>query len=376
MRTFIGEPFFLASNGCPTTKRTEFIGIISSPSKSPEFHGVLSQFILKDVDPICKGNVSPGYVEGSIEDCELLACVLYLSPEAQLPITPQLLREDESIVQLYGFASCLDSRLTSNGEDNSLYIDVICGNPIGMVGKLKFPPPGKTLLNLVTEYARNNDYMYVSLSALLNVINYYRKLGFRHLKAGSIMENPYITYLANLNKDLKLSDSDQAVDLIKIERAFKLSQELGSRNKPKLNEAEFARQLRDTLDLEEKPDSDGILDYLAEMDPRIIESNGSEGYYDLVAELVRSGFSAEDECSNVSQRLLVSPDEEGEVVVNCSSSGMTMRKPLFADTEEPGLSAPIIQCSMSGGRKKRRQTKRKIKIKRFTRKNIKTTNRR
>jgi len=375
MQIDIGQPFFLASNGCPSTKRTDFIGILSSPSKSPEFHGVLSQFVLKDVDPICQGNITPGYVEGSIEDCELMACVLYLSQEAQLPITPQMLLQDESIVQLYGFASCFDKRLTSNGEDNSLYVDVICGNPIGMAGKLKFPPPGKTLLNMVTEYARENDYMYVSLSALLNVINYYRKLGFRHLKAGSNMENPYITYLANLNKDLKLSDSEQAADLIKIERAFKLSQELGYRNKPQLNEAEFARQLRDSLDLDEKPDAEGIMDYLAEIDPRIIETNGNEGYYDFVAELVKSGFSAEDECSNISQRLLVAPDEEGYIVVNCSSSGMTMRKPLFADTEEPGLSAPIIQCSMTGGKKKHRQTKRKQQKSRSRRKIKKTKHR-
>lgn len=372
MLTVVGKPFFLSSNGCLSLKQTEFIGILSSPSTSPDYHRALSNLIITNVAPICQGNVAPSYVQDSIEDCELLACVLYYSQDAPLPISPEVLTNNNEGVQLYGFASCFDKRSASNGEDDSVYIDVICGNPIGMVGRLKFPPPGKTLLNMVTEYARNNNYMYVSLSALLNVINYYRKLGFRHLKAGSNMENPYITYLANLNKDLKLLDTNQAVDLIKIERAFKLSQELGYKNKPQLNEAEFARQLQDSLDLEEKPDAEETLDYLAEMDPRIIETNGNEGYYDFIAELVKSGFSPEAECANISQRLFVAPDEEGYIVVNCSSSGMTMRKPLFADTEEPGLSAPIIQCAMTGGRKKRNQTRRKPQKSLIRRKNKKS----
>jgi len=372
MRVNIGQPFFLDSNGCVSQKRTNFIAIVSSPSKSPDYHSALSYLVLRDVDPICQGNVTPAYVEYSIEESELLVCVLFYSMDAPLPVTPYELRNNEQGVQLYGFASCFDKRERSYEEDNSLYIDVICGNPIGSAGRFRPPPPGKTVLNIVTEYARNNDFMYVSLSALLNVINYYRKFGFRHLQAGSTSENPYITYLANLNKDLKLSSSDEAADLIKIERAYKLSFELGPKNQPVLNEAEFGRQLRNSFDLDDLPNHEEALDYILEMDPRIEQSKGNEGYYDFVAELVRSGFSSEEDCDNVNQRLLVGPDEEGSIIVNCSSSGMIMRKPLFEDTEERGLSAPIIPCSISGGRRKRRQTTRKAKIIRHRRKNRKT----
>jgi len=373
----IGDPFFLTPNGCPTTNRTDFIGIISSPSTTPEFHDVLSKYILKVVENMCQRNVSADYVESSIENCDLLACVLYYNLELPLPITPEILKNNIRRVTLYGFATCLDKNLATDGEDNSLYVDVICGSPLGVVKKKKFPPPGKTLLNMVTEYGRSHDYMYVSLNALLNVINYYRKLGFRHIKAGSNMENPYITYLANLNKDLKLSNYHQAADLIKIERAFKLSHELGNRNKPQLNENEFARQLRKSLNLEENPNPEDIMNYLAEIDPRILESYGNEGYYELVAELVRSGFSAEEECSNINQRLLISPDEEGDIIVSCSSNGMTMRKPLFAETDEPNISAPIIQCSTSGGKRKIRKTNKKTRSSRITkRKNRKTKHRR
>jgi len=133
MRTVIGKPFFLSSNGCPSSKRTEFIAILSSPSASPEYHSALSYFVLRDVGPICQGNVTPSYVEGSIEDCELLVCVLFYSMDAPLPISAKELIRNEEGVQLYGFSSCFDMRMVSKGRDDSLYIDVICGNPIGMV---------------------------------------------------------------------------------------------------------------------------------------------------------------------------------------------------------------------------------------------------
>lgn len=358
----IGKPFFLQKNGCPTSKNTHFIGIIADLYTTIDLHNDISDFIIRNSEELCKGNVSKSYVIDSIERGIILVAIFYTPQLLSLNNTNfvEILEENKSI-KCFGFASCYDKNRTSDKE-NSLYIDVICGNPIGKISTMEHPPIGSTILNIVTEFARANNFDYVSLSALINVINYYRKFGFRHIKAGMSAENPYLTYLANLNKNIKIADSAEAEQLIKIERAYKLSFELNNKNKPELNEERFARELQKSFGLKDRlPNTDEITEYLAELDTRIINTNGEEGFYDFVTELLKQGFNNDDECRNITPRTLMSQEPNVDMlmlVLNCASEGIDMRKPLFPQTEEPDLNKPIIQCLTYGGRKKNNKSKR------------------
>ena len=342
-------------NGCQTSNRTNFISILLAKD-DPAYVDLSFFLILDNANALCRANVSPSYVEGSLEEADILVILAYYDKALpQLTDVNMLLGNED--VQIIGFASCIDKRLTSNEEDNSLYIDVICANPLGITSTVQTPPLGKTLLNLVYDYGVKQDYRYLSLSSLMNVINYYRKFGFRHISAGDSAEDPYITYLANLNKNIKLEDGGHAARIVKTERALKLAQEVDVKGRRQLNEDLFKKEMLESFDKDDFSEDD-IEDYLGEVDPRVQENAGEEGMFDFVTKLVKQGFSTTEGCRGLSQRDLVIIDEDDSVVVNCISDGFIMRKPLFPETEEPNLNAPITACQ-SGGKKRRGRKTRK-----------------
>lgn len=363
-------PIFLNSKGCPTnTRTTTFALILKNNADDDSLFSTASRRILSSAKAICQNNVSASYVEGSLEECDYLAVLCHYSLDMPLPITPESLEEQpESIV--YGFATCIDKRLASGGDDNSIYIDVICSNLIGNLSMMtpRPPPGGKTILNLVTTFGKENGYRYIALSALINVINYYRKLGFRHIKNGETTEPGDITRLANINLSTILSDNDEARLRIKVERAYKLAHELNRKGRPEFNEKLFWDTLQRTVDddtLQGDYDEDTAGDYLAELPSHVYEANGDDGLYDLVGSLIRHGFSSE-KCSDVTRRRLVrlesnKDDDDTYYAVACSTEGFSMRKPLFPVSEH-GIDDDIIHCDTNsaskGGRRKRRYTKR------------------
>ena len=69
-------------------------------------------------------------------------------------------------------------------DDETLYIDALCANPDVRyipIGGIK--GVGTMLMRQIEWYARDSgEYSILKLSALPYVINYYRKLGFRHIQ--------------------------------------------------------------------------------------------------------------------------------------------------------------------------------------------------
>lgn len=360
-------PIFLNSKGCPTnTRTTTFALILKNNDDDDSLFSTVSKRILSSARAICQNNVSESYVEGSLEECNFLVALYHYSLDMPLPVTSKSLDEQpESIV--FGFATCYDKRLTTGGDDNSIYVDVICSNLIGNLSMMtpRPPPGGKTILNLITVFGKENDYRYIALSALINVINYYRKLGFRHINNGETTEPTDITRLANLNLSTILSDNDEARLRIKVERAYKLAHELNRKGRPDFNELSFWDTLRRTIDddtLQGDYDEDVAGDYLAELPQHVSDANGDNGLYDLVSSLIRHGFSSE-KCSNVTSRRLLrlesnEDDDDTYYAVACSTEGFLMRKPLFP-TKEPGVDDDILHCEpiirmRTGGRRSRR----------------------
>lgn len=344
----VNKPFFIKQNGCPTKRKTNFFAILLENSFDNDLFKTISKQILDKATPLCKENVSASYVEESLEDCHLLLAIYYYDvKQLGLPITSQTILDYPNSIP-YTFATCIDrNRLTKKKSENSLYIDVICSNLLGPLSTFIPKPPqgGKTALNILTIYGKQNNYRYLTLSALVSVINYYRRLGFRHIKYGQTSELADIKRLAELNSKIIFGDIDDAKQQIKVERAYKLSMEIGNKNKadPVFVENEFAKLLEQTLNLDEPPNEDEITAYVAELDDRITDNNGSDGFYDLVGLLIRHGFGS-DKCNGITQRNLIQFDEDSNIfLIACVGDGFIMRKPL-SDLDDPVLSSNIIQC--------------------------------
>jgi len=368
----INTPLFLKANGCPTKSRTTTVAfIVSKDGDDNMMFDSMIEKVLLSAAPLCQNNVAPSFVEGSLEECDYLLVLCHYSLDMPMPITHDLIGDGPESV-IYAFAACIDKRTETNGDDDSLYVDTICSNLVGNLSTMMPRPPsgGKALLNIITTFGKERGYKYISLSALINVINYYRKLGFRHLKNGETVELSDITRLAEANADEKFDDNDEAKLRIKIERAFKLSHELNNKGIPELNLNAFWKEMQRTIDddiLQGEYDDSTAGDYIAELPPKVIKLNGADGMYDLVGSLIRHGFSSE-KCSDITLRSLVRQEaEEGDddsdpqYIVACSSGGFSMRKPLFPTSEE-GIDGDILQCdTMSGGRRRTRKRSRKHK---------------
>lgn len=381
----INTPLFLKPNGCLAKNRTTTIALIVKRSDDDSMmFDSLSEKVLLSAAPLCQSNVSPSFVEGSLEECDYLLVLCHYSLDMPLPITPDLIGDGPESV-IYAFATCIDKRTETNGDDDSLYVDTICSNLVGDLSMMTPRPPsgGKALLNIITSFGKEHGYRYIALSALINVINYYRKLGFRHLKNGETTESTDITRLAKANAGEKFDDNDEAKLRIKIERAYKLAHELNNKGVPELNLKTFWKEMQQTIDddtLQDGYDEDTAGDYLAELPPHVINSNGTDGMYDLVSSLIRHGFSSQ-KCSDITKRSLIrqeageDDDDSGpNYIVACSSEGFSMRKPLFPTSEE-GIDGDILRCdAMSGGRRrttkrsrKHKKTKKRKSLKRKTR---------
>ena len=380
----INTPLFLKPNGCPTKSRTTTVAfIVRKESDDTALFDSLSEKVLLSASPLCQNNVAPSFVEGSLEECDYLLVLCHYSLDMPMPITPDLIGEGPESV-IYAFAACMDLRRETNGDDDSLYVDTICSNLVGNLSTITPRPPsgGKALLNIITTFGKERGYKFIALSALINVINYYRKLGFRHFKNGETVEASDITRLAKANAAEKFDDNDEARLRIKIERAFKLSHELNDKGVPELNLKAFWKEMQQTINddaLQDEYDEGTVGDYIAELPPHVIKRNGADGMYDIVGSLIRHGFSSQ-KCSDITRRSLVrqeageDDDSEPHYIVACSSEGFSMRKPLFPTSEE-GIDGDILQCdTMSGGKRrsrkrsrKHKKTKRRKSLKRKTR---------
>ena len=366
----INTPLFLKPNGCPTKSRTTTVAfIVSKEGDDGMLFDSLSEKVLLSASPLCQNNVAPSFVEGSLEECDYLLVLCHYSLDMPMPITPDLIGDGPESV-IYAFAACMDMRRETNGDDDSLYVDSICSNLVGNLSTITPRPPsgGKALLNIITTFGKERGYRFIALSALINVINYYRKLGFRHFKNGETVEAPDITRLAKANAAEKFDDNDEAKLRIKIERAFKLSHELNDKGVPELNLKAFWKEMQQTINddaLQDEYDEGTVGDYIAELPPHVIKRNGADGMYDLVGSLIRHGFSSQ-KCSDITRRSLVrqeagedDDDSEPHYIVACSSEGFSMRKPLFPTSEE-GIDGDILRCdTMSGGKRRSRKRSRK-----------------
>lgn len=335
--------------GCRTDRYTHFA--ISVYDMYEEGVDSIVKFIWTHLNDYCKEGIDPNYFAPSrvMNDNDYLIILSY---------TPDREREeDETIV---GFAVVSDVRGRTNGDDNSMYVDVICSN--NELHQTRFQG-GKAILHVIIEYARANGYDSVSLKALSNVVTYYRQFGFRFLKNGEANELDHIHRLAELNKTQRISSPAEANRMLLIERAIMFSREVDEDGQPGINRELLRENLRDELSLDHTP-TDAEAEDLIKRVSESVRDDGSNGLHDLFFSLIKSGYADIEGCPGITKRQFVRPEEVSPGVwrkwMTCEGGGFQMRKLLRSGvSSDPDVHSPIAQCSFVGGKHKRKQTKRR-----------------
>lgn len=193
---------------------------------------------------------------------------------------------------LNGFAICEDLNIIPDGEtagENSLYIDAICSNPrIPRLDIEKEPSRnvsfGREIINHLKEYGKKKQYYGITLSSLMYVINYYRKLGFRHVLNlnGEIQnEDEDIQTMGDKLANKKFYTDAEMEDYMYIELADKLYPDDETKMKQQIKQYWINRGLLEK-------DDDEIVDAIYK---NYIESPKEE-ILPFINKLVEKGFSS------------------------------------------------------------------------------------
>ena len=262
-------------------------------------------------------------------------------------------------IRLIGFVMCNDLKMHPDYSElvDTLYIDAICGNTLGV----RAPPPvsdalwtdpvynlnsereshttikvGKIMLNMVEYYAISNGFEQMKLSALSYVINYYRNIGYTHTVGGDMLENPSIEKIATAVSKKKYKSEEDVDTQMRIERAIQLSD--NSADKLKENLKLYLNMDTDTLPSDEK-----VTELLKKLDKSLTISNvktdkGKDGIYDLLVKLTQLEFAPNCAGTEIPLRRNWLQMIDGEFVTKCIDEGFTMRKSL---DDENGWTALI-----------------------------------
>lgn len=231
--------------------------------------------IVKNADTLCRFNVSRNYIGRRVND-----------EDTRVIITLRYSKGGNEY--LIGFV------LADVDPNSCLYIDVICSNPSSQQIRLA---GGKILINESEQVAHSMNLKNLTLSALLNVINYYRKLGFLFLGEMEREEAPEITRLSDANVNRIFATCDDTIKVMKIERALQLTRGPNKNGKTLENNMNILRvnlvrpdgdelQKKNYVDLT-KEEAEQLL---MELPEDVTKNNGVGGFYDLIYLLVKKGF--------------------------------------------------------------------------------------
>ena len=133
----------------------------------------------------CSDNISSSYFKPREHLIYRTEIVFLLYGKSRQPDRETKIKKAE-LNTLMGFAICYREK-----EKNTLFIDVIAAK-----SAVKYSNLGTTLLKNVAIYAYNENYSGLELSSLSNVLGYYRKFGFKHIKNCDEVEEERITKIA------------------------------------------------------------------------------------------------------------------------------------------------------------------------------------
>jgi hypothetical protein len=278
---------------------------------------------------MCQGSISRTFFQDSSVDDSSVVFLLYFLARTRTRINPELI----------GFAMTND--LNGDDEDDeTLYIDALCANPdvrYVPIGGIK--GVGTMLMRQIEWYARDSgEYSILKLSALPYVINYYRKLGFRHIQdCDELQDDAQETYaeeddairtLAQRNMQNRLKsdlfiDKAMRVELAKEKRILgKGNQDYYMSNLNKYFEPyrikfRIENDALVALNEDNKKDKE-VMKLLDEDNSAILE---------LLNMLRGKGFAvACPETQGKNVRHNIKYDSDGDIMFPCDEDGYTMRK--------------------------------------------------
>ena len=316
---------------------------------------------------MCHSMIPQGFLEQETIDDTFVILLLSMK-------TPS--RTNANRHTLIGFAAL---EYDSDHPDE-LYLNALCGNTDVRNRTRDRVSPGSILMAQIDWMAREMGFSIIKLSALAYVINYYRRLGFRHVNhCGELTGD---ASGAPIEADSGLHDSASRFS----SNRFKSDDEL-----EQIFLIEQAKQTimlgndREKLDylvsnLNKLFASRGI--HFRNEDGRIIPLNEDEdidenlqallysadtGTADFMNMLRMKGFAVECVGKSQTSRGGVHKNEDGELVMSCESDGFTMRKCLSAFPPPPestmpgrGKYNPHIIHSMAGGNRRTRRTRKSV----------------
>ena len=309
---------------------------------------------------MCQGGINSGFFSGDTAENASVIFLLHHIAKVRGGV------HKETLIGFSLTTDLRDSREDVTMDEGTLYIDAICTNtdvrhlPVGGLRGA-----GRLLMDQIEQYALEpyneldgDPYTSIKLSALPYVINYYRKLGYRHVNSCDDLmldlERPDGQQIVEKNRDI-LRASDR-VDQMRLR--FKNDEELDyaltvelAKDKKILATGKYAEEERkDYLlgNLNEYFRPEGII-FMTHRDTKKIvavhkETNrihpfitgliytDNSSILDLLNVLRREMFAAAcDEPQARHIRHNIRKDSDGDVEFHCLGEGFTMRKCLYVD---------------------------------------------
>ena len=270
-----------------------------------------------------------------------------------------------------------------------IYLNALCGNTDVRNKVEQKVSAGKILMTQIEWMARQLGFTILKLSALGYVINYYRRIGFRHIehcktgkkgiarksskrnKSGDIIQDESVkeydkTILKNAEIFYKnrFASDDELEEVYLIEVA-KSSNFLGTKKEKmqymmaRLNELFSARDILFRIE-----DNKIIaLNRKGEIDKRLMKllKLNDTGTANFIDNLRREGYAVECDETHKGKRDGVEKDSDRELIMTCDSDGYAMRKCLNKFPLPPSSTMPgekkynhRVVKKMVGGKKTRK----------------------
>ena len=129
----------------------------------------LCNSVRQSTTTICGKCISINFLKDAFKSADFLLVAYAQKTSYLMRTTTKMYRTPVGVVAMHVLTDSNNKGHVLQPNDVVLYMDMLCSSIAGL---------GSKLLNIVEDYAKQNYYTKLQLSALPYVINYYRKFGF------------------------------------------------------------------------------------------------------------------------------------------------------------------------------------------------------
>lgn len=278
--------------------------------KDNEFKTQL-KIVKQSVKILCKGAISGQYID--LDDNEYSHLIVSFSKGST--------RAKQTPTTVLGFM------LLTELDKNTIEVSLICvGNQFRSEAKEDASGLSKRLFESAYDLCKRENYNVLQLSALPYVINYYRKMGFRHILQpkcnGKDREPTKIKHLAEYFAQKKFKSDFDIHMRILVDKAIQLNIELANNKKTIKDMSKLETEIEELLDMNLKNSSEkkDYMDYFKKSK----RTYGENKIITFFEELIKHGFSHECDSMDKIFRTRQYSDDDGDF--KCMNDGFIMTK--------------------------------------------------